>query len=203
MNVSVSECYFLRAVGQIEMIIILFKQYVCAAKKIFFFKFPIFYSVHILNCSDQQGTAGLRYSKMERNLRRIKNETFAASPTNGAEIIKVFSDEALIKLFGNTKHDEPELFYRGTLVHENYTCTFFFSEKIRQIIVENIPADRRKYLMDATFKIVPVGCFRQILIIYVEYLEHVRFQTNFSMVIFYFGFKLLLGIPFYLYFNEP
>lgn len=114
---------------------------------------------------------------MERHLRRIKNETFSASPTNGAQIIEIFSDEGMLHLFGKTKHDEPAIFYRGTLVHESYTTTFFSSEKIQTLIAVNINEGQRKYLMDATFKIVPVGCFHQILIFYIEHLEHVSFPA--------------------------
>lgn len=32
--------------------------------------------------------------------------------------------------------------------------------------------------MDATFKIVPKGCFKQFLVIYIEYFEEVRVKYN-------------------------
>lgn len=104
---------------------------------------------------------------MERNLRRIKNHSFPASPTSGDEIIEIFSSEDMINSFGKTKHESPTLFYKGTICNKSYTCTFFASDHIISLIGENIERNRRKYLMDATFKIVPVGCFSQILIIYV------------------------------------
>lgn len=82
---------------------------------------------------------------------------------------------------------------------------FFSSEKIIKIIEENINPDRRNNLMDATSKIVPVGCFSQILIIYVEYLNQ-AFEFNsmnccafFLIVI---SVHVILGIPIYLRANE-
>lgn len=118
---------------------------------------------------------------MERHLRRIKNDTFPSSPTNGNEIISIFSDDAMVNLFGKTNHDDPTLFYKGTITNESYTCTFFGSEKIQSMIEENI-FENRNYLLDATFKIVPIGCFNQILIIYVEYMKHVSFSRVCSYV---------------------
>lgn len=77
-------------------------------------------------CSDQQSTATLQYGKLKRNLRRIKNGIFPASLTNGTEITNVFADEKMLNMFGKTSHDDPAIFYKGTLVHENHTCSFFF-----------------------------------------------------------------------------
>lgn len=131
-----------------------------------------------MNHSDQKGCATLRFNQMERQLRRIKNQTFPASPTNGNEIITIFSDVEMLNLFGKTKHDEPAIFYKGTLVHRDYTCTFFASDKIIAMIGENLDPNNRKYLMDATFKIVPVGCFSQILIMYIECLGHVSYTIS-------------------------
>lgn len=50
-----------------------------------------------------------------------------------------------------------------------YTCTFLVSETIIDLIKKNIDPDRRKYMLDGTFKIVPIGVFKQLLILYVEY----------------------------------
>lgn len=52
-------------------------------------------------------------------------------------------------------------------------CAFFASSEIINLIEKNIPIGSRDYLMDATFRIVPVGCFRQLLVIYIAYQKQI------------------------------
>lgn len=105
-------------------------------------------------------------------MRRIKNETFAASPKSGEEIIAAFEKENIMSSFGYSNHENPKTLYKGTIMDgDNYVCTFLVSETIIDMIATNIDLERRRYMMDATFKIVPVGIFKQLLIIYVEYLD--------------------------------
>lgn len=106
-------------------------------------------------------------------MRRYKSNTFPASPINGEQIIDAFQDERVLQSFGFTNHENRRKLYKGTIVEEYGTATFFASELVMQMIDENIPKKKRRYLMDATFKIVPVGCFKQLLIIYVEYIGKV------------------------------
>lgn len=47
--------------------------------------------------------------------------------------------------------------------------------------------DRRNYFMDATFKVCPYGEFKQLLIIYIEYMEQVTINCS-LYIIFYFDF---------------
>lgn len=49
-------------------------------------------------------------------------------------------------------------------------------------IEKHIEVNKRHYLLDATFKVVPVGPFNQFLIFYVNYIEKVRI-FNFLMLI--------------------
>lgn len=91
---------------------------------------------------------------------------------SGEEIIAAFENEGTMTSFGYSKHDNSTPLYKGTIMDGvKYICTFLASETIIDMIKENIEPERRKYMMDATFKIVPVGVFKQLLIIYVEYLH--------------------------------
>lgn len=111
---------------------------------------------------------------MERNLRRYKSSIFPSSPLTAAGVLEVFQQDNVNKLFGLTRHDIPNQFYKGTEVTPNFENTFFASDAIIKLIKEYIPNEKRDYFMDATFKIVPIGSFRQILIIYIEYIGKVR-----------------------------
>lgn len=136
-----------------------------------------YYYYHFYNLllifSDSAGTSGLNYSSIKRTLQRVKNEQFPVSPQSGNEVIEAFSNESVNKSFAFTNHKPSTLLYKGTLVDNEYTSTFFASDLIMALIDEKVELKRRRYLMDATFKIVPVGCFNQLLIIYLEYIDSV------------------------------
>lgn len=110
---------------------------------------------------------------MERNLRRYKGTAFPSSPLNAKSVLEVFQQESVNKHFGMSQHEIPHQFYKGTEIAANFENTFFASDNIIELIKKNIPSSKRNYLMDATFKIVPIGSFRQILIIYIEYIGKV------------------------------
>jgi hypothetical protein len=132
----------------------------------------IYYFINTI-FSDQQGTTNLVFTSMERNLRRCKTNIFPASPLNGASVVEAFQKENVNKFFGLSRHDVPTQFYKGTQITASFENTFYASDTIIEIIKTNIPTGKRNYLMDATFKIVPFGTFKQFLIIYVEYIEKV------------------------------
>lgn len=46
-------------------------------------------------------------------------------------------------------------------------------------IKANIDVSKRRYLIDATFKVVPEGPYYQFLVIYVEYVQKVDFSRFF------------------------
>ena len=50
-----------------------------------------------------------------------------------------------------------------------------------QNIINNIRVNDRQYLMDATFKVCPNGEFKQLLIIYIEYIESVSICINYGI----------------------
>lgn len=56
---------------------------------------------------------------------------------------------------------------------EEFCFAIFASVHIIDILVSE-----RIYAMDATFHIVPVGCFQQILIISVVYIDHVSNKSQ-------------------------
>ena len=77
--------------------------------------------------------------------------------------------------FGISKHaDNPRPFFKACIEEGNTSFCIFASEHSFQIIDDNIIQGNRKYLIGGTFKIVPHGCFKQLLIVYIEYFEKVN-----------------------------
>lgn len=117
----------------------------------------------------------------------MRVQKFAKSPNTVKEINEAFSQDNVLKEYGMTRHNEKRVFFKTAYEDDNTAFCIFASDTIIDLIKQNIDVDKRCYLMDATFKVVPYNNsnFKQFLIIYVEYLGKVRiffiirFKTNF------------------------
>lgn len=112
---------------------------------------------------------------MKRNLQYIVSKNLITSPTSALQIIESFNLEGVWTEFGLSKDKaNPMHFFTACIIEEDFTFCLFSSLKTIELVKENIQPAQRRYLMDATFKIVPKGCFKQLLVIYIEYFEEVR-----------------------------
>lgn len=103
------------------------------------------------------------------------NKNMVTSPKNALQIIEAFNLENIWYSFVITKDDaNPRHFYTACIIDEKYFFCLFSSLKAIDLVKENISHEKRTYLMDATFEIVPQGCFKQLLVIYIEYFDEVR-----------------------------
>lgn len=125
--------------------------------------------IQYLLTRDRDAMRNVHYSRISRTLRRMKNKVFPRSPTNIDELEAEFAKPHIMKAFGMTGEDESETFFYGTVTGKHSSCAVFGSPEIIELIKENIPPAERVYLLDATFKIVPMGFFKQLLIIYIAY----------------------------------
>lgn len=117
----------------------------------------------------------------ERTLRGIRDTTHPPSPLTIDELEKKISDETIKNSFlmcHQTKDErneqkKPDEFFNGTIKGDGFSCAVFSSPKTIELIGD-IPPSKRKYFVDGTFKIVPIGPFSQLLIIHIGYLKSVR-----------------------------
>lgn len=87
------------------------------------------------------------------------------NPENVEAINEAFEDANIFKVFGQTAHKvDPERLFDGAIRKETHSFCVFSSKKIIKMVEENV--DEYHVLMDATFKIVPIGQFQQLLILY-------------------------------------
>lgn len=95
-------------------------------------------------------------------INKLKNGKYPKSPRTVAEVFQAFET--------NGNGTDFRRFYVGTHMDDDYGFAFsvFCSSKMIRRIEENI-TDQRDILMDATFRAVPVGPYKQLLIIYVAY----------------------------------
>lgn len=113
------------------------------------------------------------YFKYERTLQLIRSASFPKNPVTCDEISEAFQNRNIMDAIGRSQHVTKDEFYNGIVQNEQYSFCVFSSKHIMNMIENHIEVDRRHYLLDATFKVVPVGPFNQFLIFYVNYIQKV------------------------------
>lgn len=79
--------------------------------------------------------------------------------------------------FGLTKRAEGQtrsMFFKRAFECPEYAYCIFASDDVIKAILENTDVQTRKIYADGTFKICPIGRFKQVLILFAELLGHVR-----------------------------
>lgn len=142
---------------------------------------------------------------MQRGLQYLTQKVFTRSPTTPVEIIEAFNREMVWTQYGITKHSEtPCHFFKACIQEPQFSYCIFFSEHIGNMIGEYIPPSHRNFLIDGTFKIVPQGCFKQLLIIHIDYFEE-KVSTHKTNLAYLYMNKILhftfSDVPIYIYFD--
>lgn len=68
---------------------------------------------------------------------------------------------------------ESTPFYRKEHSEKGFAYCIFASQSIINRVVE-LPQDRRHFFMDGTFRVVPYGEFKQLLVIHISFFEKVK-----------------------------
>lgn len=130
------------------------------------------------------GKSKLRLKSMKRNIGRLT--TKKRRPKNvktPAAIADEFKNSETFTDFGLNLR-ETEHFYIDTIVETEFSFTIFASHQIINLTKEHIPPGQRRYMMDGTFDVTPLGSYYQLLIIYIEYKNDVGFNLNVSIILF-------------------
>lgn len=122
----------------------------------------IFYSV----LSEYPGIT-LNFFKYESTLQKIRNSAIPKNPTSCDEIAKLFDDEQLMNLIGISKDGKP--FYNGVVQSIEFCFCVFSSYTSISLF--------KKHKLE-TFAVVPIGTFKQLLIIYGVYIEKVSLNSS-------------------------
>lgn len=124
-------------------------------------------------------SANLNLSKIERGLQKIKKGTLPKSPQTIDEIHAAFEQSDVFDTYGSTLqtkdldgNDLEHMHNFFDIAVENkkkkFSFCVFSSKTTLELIEKNIPIPERHILMDATFRIVPIGPFKQLLIMYIR-----------------------------------
>lgn len=122
----------------------------------------------------------LNINKIGRNLKKISNATLPKSPITCEEIIDAYTIESVMANYGMTLQDETDAdalpsseFYKTAYKNKGFSYVVFASQNIINSIAD-VSVKKRKFLMDATFKVCPYGIYNQLLVVYVEHLNEVN-----------------------------
>lgn len=97
------------------------------------------------------------------------------APQTIEDVTKQFDRPEIFDSYGKSKHaDGHETFLDYIHNGSDYKFMIFSSKRIIKLIQKNIQQKDRKYMIDATFYIVPYGCFKQLLIIHIEKFDTVH-----------------------------
>ncbi|XP_036332044.1 uncharacterized protein LOC118743463 isoform X2 [Rhagoletis pomonella] len=114
----------------------------------------------------------VQFEKMRRNLSIIKNSALPKNPSSPEELKNMFSEEKIVAKYGFSKYDPGERFYQGTIIESEYSFAIFMSPTIKKLILENSHI-RRSFYLDGTFGVAPSSTFEHLIIIHIEYLDHI------------------------------
>lgn len=114
---------------------------------------------------------------MKRTIARRTNKKYPCNAESAEAIANEFKNPKTFSEFGlNLRKTEP--FYIGTIeLPSKYSFTVFASKQVMSLIDKHIPEDR-KYMMDGTFDVTPLGCYYQLLVIHIEYQNDVSYAFN-------------------------
>lgn len=132
--------------------------------------------MHSLIDSDFRGNvrSNLKYKTMATQFYRRKHKNRPKLPKNCEEIKESFeNDNSILEKYGFTL-DKKSRFYVDTIIADGHSFCVFESTSIINMIKTKIPRNKRKYLLDGTFK-TAAKPFTQLLTISVEFKNEVRF----------------------------
>lgn len=95
------------------------------------------------------------------------------NPTIPADLEDAYGKQDVMLMFGMTKADPSKEFFKTVFQCDTFSYCVFASEKVITLMDCHLPKAERHFLVDATFKVCPFGAFKQLLIIYIKYMEKV------------------------------
>lgn len=136
--------------------------------------------------------ANIDFNKKKRTIQRLKRGVLPINPTCVDDIIAAFSKTAVYDTYGKSLHENEDYpFYNGAVQTSKFSYCVFSSRKTIALIDKYISVDKRDILMDATFRIVPVGPFKQLLILYIRSQNKVFEYTSLECIVVVFMYRFM------------
>lgn len=145
---------------------------------------------------------GIAWKDNKRTLYKLSNQTLPPAPKTANDITNAYLDEFVRTNYGMTYRDDKTkstMFFKTAYQCEDYSYCIFSSDDVSHNIHLYVPTNNRKYYIDGTFQIVPMGDFKQVLTISIDFLGQVHhlYEDKNSKLYNFISFSLLSkNIPF-------
>lgn len=110
-----------------------------------------------------------------RTLTDCRKTRFGKSPVSPQEIQTAFQNQDLRDELGASLFGEKAPLFNDILIEKDFCNCVFSSAKSIALIKEYIEPNKRFFVMDATFRVTPIGEFEQVLVLYVQFGIKVKF----------------------------
>lgn len=106
-------------------------------------------------------------------INKLKIGKYPSSPMTAEDIVEKFEDHQIREKYGK--------YYKTTVNKNEFAFSIFYSQKM--INRMRFLKGHREIMIDATFKVVPKGPYKQLLILYVAYKNNVSFDYGQMIII--------------------
>lgn len=111
-----------------------------------------------------------------RTLRDCRKTRFGKSPVSAIEIQTAFQNQELRDDLGTSLFGKREQLFNEIVIEKDFSNCFFSSAKSIALVKEFMEPHERFFVMDATFRVTPIGEFEQVLVLYVQFGIKVKSQ---------------------------
>lgn len=129
---------------------------------------------------------------MSRNLHKIRSKCLPPCPKDISQIVDAFQTEYVRNNYGLTIRNQAALqtmFFHRAFEGDDFAYCMFISQDIVKAIKQHIAVENRQYYLDGTFGVVPMGIFKQLLIIHINFMgqvsTHMPNQNDFLLKLFH------------------
>ncbi|KRF78544.1 uncharacterized protein Dvir_GJ25679, isoform A [Drosophila virilis] len=120
----------------------------------------------------------LNYDTVKRTLQRKRQVFLPISPTSPQAVRLAYEKANVMCTYGMTKGNTPKQFFKNVYLSSSFAYCIFSSDEIIALMQSHIPEHNRHFLTDATFKVRPLGDFKEFLIIYIKYMQKMTQKTE-------------------------
>lgn len=114
----------------------------------------------------------IQYAKRARSLTFHQTRNIPKNPKTVEEAKAFFENVEIMNTIGKTLHKDSKQFHCETVITRSFAYQIFASLTILLNLTDNVRAR-----VDATFKVVPKGPFKQLLIFSIDIENHVSIQN--------------------------
>lgn len=116
------------------------------------------------------------FKSIESVCNRARRDALPKSAKTVQEVIDAFNKEYVYATYGMTHRsndEEKTPFFKGAYECAEYSFCVFASDDIVKAIEQNVDVSQRKLYCDGTFKICPMGEFKQVVIVFCDIMGYV------------------------------